>query len=53
MRAQGLIAPMVIDGAETSELLLPHVDQVLVKELQEGGVVALGRLSCHRQAAVR
>ena len=53
MRATGLIAPMVIDGAVTSALFVAYVDQVLVKELQPGDVVVLDNLNCHTQRAVR
>jgi transposase len=53
MRQGGFIAPMVVDGAMTSELFLAYVDQVLLKELNKGDVVVLDNLSCHRQEAVR
>jgi transposase len=53
MRAEGFIAPLVVDGAMTSELFLAYVDQVLVKELKKGDVVVLDNLNCHTQKAVR
>jgi len=53
MRAQGFIAPLVVDGAMTSELFLAYVDQVLVKELKKGDVVVMDNLNCHTQQGVR
>jgi transposase len=53
MRAGGLIAPLVVDGAMTSELFLAYVERVLIPELAAGDVVVLDNLSCHTQAAVR
>ena len=53
MRAGGFIAPLVVDGAMTSQLFLAYVERVLVPELRAGDVVVLDNLSCHTQAAVR
>jgi transposase len=53
MRAGGFIAPLVVDGAMTSELFAAYVERVLVPELSPGDVVVLDNLSCHRQGAVR
>jgi transposase len=53
LRSGGFIAPLVVDGAMTSELFLAYVKQVLVKELKEGDVVVMDNLSCHTQKAVR
>ncbi len=53
MRAGGFIAPLVVDGAMTSELFLAYVERVLIPELRAGDVVVLDNLSCHTQKAVR
>ena len=53
MRATGFVAPLVVDGAVTSELFLAYVEQVLLKELVPGDVVVMDNLNCHTQAAVR
>jgi transposase len=49
----GFIAPLVVDGAMTSELFLAYVERVLIPELRPGSVVVMDNLSCHTQAAVR
>lgn len=53
MRADGLLAPLVVDGAMTSELFLAYVERVLIPELRPGDVVVLDNLTCHTQKAVR
>jgi transposase len=53
LRADGFIAPLVVDGAMTSELFLAYVGRVLVPELRPGDVVVMDNLSCHTQKAVR
>jgi transposase len=53
MRQGGFIAPLVVDGAMTSELFLAYVQQVLIPELGPGDVVVMDNLSCHMQKAVR
>jgi transposase len=53
MRADGLLAPLVVDGAMTSELFLAYVERVLIPELRPGDVVVLDNLNCHTQKAVR
>ena len=53
MRAGGFIAPLVVDGAMTSELFVAYVQRVLVPELSPGDVVVLDNLSCHKRAWVR
>ena len=52
MRASGFVAPLVVDGAMTGELLLAYVRRVLIPELRPGDVVVMDNLSCHRQAEV-
>ncbi len=53
MRAGGFLAPLVVDGAMTSELFLAYVERVLIPELKPGDVVGLDNLNCHTQKAVR
>ena len=53
MRQGGFLAPLVVDGAMTSELFLAYVQRVLVPELGPGSVVVMDNLSCHTQQAVR
>lgn len=53
MRRGGFVAPMVVDGAMTSELFLAYVRRVLIPELKPGDVVVMDNLSCHTQQAVR
>jgi transposase len=53
LRADGLLAPLVVDGAMTGELFVAYVRQVLVPELHRGDTVVLDNLSCHTLAAVR
>jgi transposase len=54
LRADGLVAPMVIDGAMTGDLFVAYVRQVLVPELRAGDVVVMDNLASHKRvAAVR
>ena len=53
LRADGLTAPTVIDGAMTGELFEAYARRVLVPELRPGDVVVLDNLACHRRAGVR
>jgi transposase len=53
MRAEGFIAPLVVDGAMTGELFVAYAGRVLIPELSPGDVVVMDNLSCHIQEAVR
>lgn len=53
MRAGGFLAPLVVDGAISGELFETYIRRVLLPELQEGDVVVLDNLSCHKRAEVR
>ncbi len=53
LRADGLTAPMVIDGAMTGDLFVAYVGQVLAPSLRPGDVVVMDNLSCHKRARVR
>lgn len=53
-RADGLTAPMVIDGAVNGDLFVAYAEQVLVPTLRPGDVVVMDDLSSHKRvAAVR
>jgi transposase len=52
LRASGLVAPMVVDGAITGDLFVAYVEQVLVKELRAGDLVVMDNLACHKVAKV-
>ena len=51
LRADGLAAPLVIDGAMTGDLFAAYVRQVLVPTLRPGDVVVMDNLACHKRAA--
>ena len=54
LRADGLTAPMVIDGAMNGDLFVAYAQQVLVPTLRAGDIVVLDNLSSHKRvAAVR
>jgi transposase len=54
LRADGLVAPMVIDGAMNGDLFVAYARQVLVPTLRAGDIVVLDNLSSHKRvAAVR
>jgi transposase len=53
-RADGLVAPMVIDGAMTGDLFVAYAEQVLAPALRPGDVVVLDNPPAHKRArAVR
>lgn len=51
LRADGLVAPMVIDGAMNGDLFVAYVRQVLVPALRPGDVVVMDNLASHKRAA--
>ncbi len=53
LRADGMVAPLVVDGAINGELFRAYVEQVLVPELRPGDVVVLDNLGSHKVAGVR
>ena len=53
LRAEGLTAPTVVDGAMTGELFEAYVRQQLVPALTPGDVVVMDNLACHKWAGVR
>jgi transposase len=53
LRADGLTAPAVFDGAINGESFLAYVQQVLVPTLKAGDIVILDNLSSHKVEGVR
>jgi transposase len=53
LRADGMVAPTVIDGPVTGDLFVAYVEQQLVRELRRGDVVVMDNLACHKRAGVR
>ena len=53
LRADGVIAPVVVDGAINGELFAAYVRQQLVPALRPGDVVVMDNLPCHKRAGVR
>jgi hypothetical protein len=49
LRSEGLVAPMVIDGAMNGDLFVAYVRQVLVPTLQPGDIVVMDNLSSHKR----
>ena len=52
LRATGLSAPLVLDGAMNGESFLAYVQQFLVPTLQVGDIVVMDNLSSHKQTGV-
>jgi transposase len=53
LRADGLTAPTVVDGAINGELFEAYVRQQLVPTLRPGDAVVMDNLACHKRAGVR
>ena len=53
LRTDGLVAPMVLDGAMNGAAFLAYVGRVLAPALRPGDVVVLDNLSSHKVAGVR
>ena len=53
LRAGGLTAPTVVDGAMTGDVFVAYVRQQLVPTLRRGDVVVMDNLSSHKRAGVR
>jgi transposase len=53
LRASGLVAPLVIDGAVNGRLFLRYIEQHLVPTLSAGDIVVMDNLSAHKVAGVR
>jgi len=54
LRSDGLVAPMVLDGATNGDVFVAYVEQGLVPTLRSGDVVVVDNLASHKRvAAVR
>ena len=53
LRADGVVAPAVFDGAINGDLFLDYVEQVLIPTLTQGDIVVMDNLSSHKKPAVR
>jgi len=53
LRADGLTAPLVVDGAINGEMFEAYVRQFVVPTLQPGDVVVMDNLASHKRAGVR
>ena len=53
LRASGVVAPTVIDGAMTGDLFVAWVEQQLAPTLRAGDVVVVDNLRCHTRAEAR
>ena len=53
LRATGLTAPLVLDGAINGETFLAYVTQMLAPTLEPGDVVIMDNLGSHKVAGVR
>ena len=53
LRATGMTAPVVVDGAMTGDLFAAYVEQQLVPALRPGDVVVMDNLACHKRPRVR
>ena len=53
LRQDGLIAPLVLDGAMDGEVFLAYVQQFLAPALRPGDTVIIDNLSSHKVAGIR
>jgi transposase len=53
LRADGMVAPVGIDGAVTGDLFVADVEQPLRPSLRPGDIVVMDNLACHKRAGVR
>jgi transposase len=53
LRCDGLVAPLVLDGAINGTSFLAYVEQMLAPTLQTGDIVVLDNLSSHKIAGAR
>lgn len=52
LRADGMVAPTVFDGATNGELFQAYVEQALVPVLKPGDIVIMDNLASHKKPAV-
>lgn len=53
LRADGVVAPMVLDGAMDGPAFRAYVSQVLVPDLRPGDIVVMDNLPAHKVAGIR
>ena len=53
LRADGLVAPWLLDGAMDGSAFRTYVEQVLVPELHRGDVVVMDNLPAHKNAGIQ
>jgi transposase len=53
IRLGGVVAPMMLDGSMTGEILESYVEQFVVRELKPGDIVVWDNLGAHKRASVR
>ncbi len=53
LRADGLTAPLVVDGAVNGDVFVAYVEQTLAPTLRPGDVVVMDNLSSHKRVGVR
>ena len=53
LRADGLFAPLVVDGAMTGDIFLAWIQQQLAPALRPGDIVVMDNLPAHKVAGVR
>ena len=53
LRAEGLTAPTVVDGAMNGPTFLAYIQQQLAPVLRRGDIVVMDNLSAHKVAGVR
>lgn len=52
LRTDGLVAPMLLDGAMNGDAFLAYIEQVLAPTLQAGDIVVCDNLASHKVAGV-
>lgn len=53
LRADGIVAPLVFDGAMNAEIFRYYIDEMLAPTLLPGDVVVMNNLPAHKGAAIR
>ena len=53
LRAEGMAAPLVVDGPMNGDVFLAYVEQHLAPTLRPGDTVIMDNLSSHKRAGVR
>ncbi len=53
LRSTGFVAPLVLDGPMTGEVVRDDVEQALAPALEPGDVVVMDNLAAHEVAVVR